>query len=245
MLIIISILASVLNHMLMNSELPLSKKKELLDHLLNFVTDNKIKLFEKVIQYRTRYLTVVLEDIYQSHNASAVLRTCDCFGIQDIHIIENKNKFDLNPDVALGSAKWLTLHKYKNPEYSTLEVYRNLKELGYRIIATTPHQNDCKLDNLKMDSKIALVFGTELNGLSEEAINHADEFVKIPMVGFTESFNLSVSAAIILHHLSEKLRSSEHHWQLEEQEVIDIKLSWLKNVVKSSDKIEERLFNKC
>ena len=226
----------------MTSELSFDKKKELLNHLLNFVSDNKIKLFEKLIQFRTRYITVVLEDIFQSHNASAVLRSCDCFGIQDVHIIENNNIFDINPDIALGSSKWLTLYKYESREYNTPGVYRKLKEKGYRIIATTPHRNDCNLENLKMDTKTALVFGGELNGLTKDAIDHADGFVKIPMVGFTESFNLSVSAAIILHHLSEKLRASEHQWQLNEEEKTDIKLMWLKNVVKSSEKIQERLF---
>ncbi len=226
----------------MNSDLSPDNKRKLLDHLLGFASDNKNNLFEKIIQYRTRYITVVLEDIYQSHNASAVLRTCDCFGIQDVHIIENNNKFEINPDVALGSTKWLNLFKYNNGETNTLHAFRRLKTQGYRIVATTPYKNDCNLEELSLDSKIALVFGTELNGLSEEAIKYADEFVKIPMYGFTESFNISVSAAIILHYLTEKLRASDQHWKLNEEEIIDVKLNWVKNVVKSSDMIEKRLF---
>jgi tRNA (guanosine-2'-O-)-methyltransferase len=216
------------------------RKKELLQYLLTFVSDNKNQLFEEVIRFRTRYITVVLENIYQSHNASAVLRTCDCFGIQDVHIIENNNPFDINPDIALGSSKWLTLNKYNSKECNTPYVYRQLRESGYKIVAATPHHSDCNLNDLKIDSKLALVFGTELNGLSEEAMNHADEFVKIPMYGFTESFNVSVSAAIILHYLTEKLRDSSYLWQLNDEEIIDIKLNWVKNVVKSSDQIEKR-----
>lgn len=226
----------------MNSDLSPDNKRKLLNHLLGFASENKNTLFEKIIQYRTRYITVVLEDIYQSHNASAVLRTCDCFGIQDVHIIENNNKFEINPDVALGSTKWLNLFKYNNDEKNTFDAFRKLKTLGYRIVATTPYKNDCNLEELNLDSKIALVFGTELNGLSEEAIKYADEFVKIPMYGFTESFNISVSAAIILHYLTEKLRASDQHWKLNEEEIIDVKLNWVKNVVKSSDMIEKRLF---
>jgi len=226
----------------MNSDLSPDNKRKLLDHLLGFASDNKNNLFEKIIQYRTRYITVVLEDIYQSHNASAVLRTCDCFGIQDVHIIENNNKFEINPDVALGSTKWLNLYKYNHGETNTLHAFRRLKTKGYRIVATTPYKNDCNLEELSLDSKIALVFGTELNGLSEEAIKYADEFVKIPMYGFTESFNISVSAAIILHYLTEKLRASDQNWKLNEEEIIDVKLNWVKNVVKSSDMIEKRLF---
>ena len=226
----------------MNSDLSPDNKRKLLDHLLGFASDNKNNLFEKVIRYRTRYITVVLEDLYQSHNASAVLRTCDCFGIQDVHIIESNNKFEINPDVALGSTKWLNLFKYNNDEANTLHAYRRLKTQGYRIVATTPYKNDCNLEELNLDSKIALVFGTELNGLSEEAIKYADEFVKIPMYGFTESFNISVSAAIILHYLTEKLRASDQSWKLNEEEIIDVKLNWVKNVVKSSGMIEKRLF---
>jgi tRNA (guanosine-2'-O-)-methyltransferase len=226
----------------MNKDLPLDKKKELMENLLGFVTDNKINLFDKIIRNRTRYITVVLEDIYQSHNASAVLRTCDCFGIQNVHVIQNTNKFEINQDVALGSAKWLNLYKYNSEETTIPEMFKQLKSDGYRIVATTPHKNDCLLDDLKLDSKIALVFGTELNGLSEEAIKNADEFVKIPMYGFTESFNISVSAAIILHHLTEKLRVSDRNWGLSEAEIIEIKLDWVKNVVKSSEMIQKRLF---
>jgi len=221
------------------ADLSLKNKEELLNHLLELISDNKRQLFENIIQYRTRHITVVLEDIFQPHNASAVLRTCDCFGIQDVHIIENKNEYEVNPDVALGSSKWLNLFKYNATENNTIDTFNALRKKGYRIVATTPHKNDCTLDELNLDSKVALVFGTELNGLTETAINNADEFVKIPMFGFTESFNISVSAAIILHHLSGKLRKSSVNWELTEMEKTDTKLNWVKNVVKRSDLVEQ------
>ena len=214
-------------------------KEKLLNHLIEFVSENKKQLFGKMIQYRTKHITVVLEDIFQPHNASAVLRTCDCFGIQDIHIIENKNEYEVNPDVALGSSKWLNLHKYNFSDNNTTEAFNSLRKKGYRIVATTPHENDCLLEELNLNSKIALVFGTELDGLSETAINNADEFVKIPMYGFTESFNISVSAAIILHHLTEKLRKYSLNWELTDMEKTEIKLNWVKNVVKKSDLLEK------
>lgn len=215
-------------------------KENLLSHLLEFISDNKKQLFEKIIQYRTKHITVVLEDIYQSQNASAVLRTCDCFGIQDVHIIENKHEYQINPDVALGSTKWLNLIKYNSKENNTLETFENLRKNGYRVVATTPHKNDCTLENLDFTSKFALVFGTELHGLSEIAIDNSDDFVKIPMYGFTESFNISVSAAIMLHYLTYKLRDSEIDWQLNEQEMTDIKLNWVRQVVKSSEQLERK-----
>ena len=226
------------------SKLSKSTKEKLLTYLLGFITENKRNKFENIINFRTRYLTVVLEDIYQPHNASAVLRTCDCFGIQDVHIIENKNKYDVNPDVALGSSKWLTLIKHNESEENTVETFNKLKKQGYKIVATSPHKDQFMLDELPLDQKTALVFGTELKGLSDVALENSDYFVKIPMYGFTESFNISVSAAISLHYLTEKLRKSEIHWQLPEDEILDIKLDWVRNVIKHSDLIEKDFFRK-
>ena len=139
---------------------------------------------------RTRYLTVVLEDIFQSQNASAVLRTCDCFGIQDVHIIENRNPYEINPDVELGSAKWLNMNRYNKSGHNTLEAFTELRKKGYKIIATSPHKNDLMIQDLPIEHKIALVFGSEREGLSDIALQNADAFVKIPMYGFTESFNI-------------------------------------------------------
>lgn len=215
------------------------KKAELLNHLSEFISENKNKLFNETIEKRTRHITVVLEDIFQPHNASAVLRSCDCFGIQDVHIIENNNSYEVNPDVALGSSKWLSLYKYNETDNNTLNTYDILRKKGYKIVATSPHKNDCLLEDLKIESKTALVFGTELRGLSETAINNADEYVKIPMYGFTESLNLSVSAAIILHHLTERLRGSNIPWQLSDIEKTEIKLSWTKSVIKRVELIEK------
>ncbi len=221
-----------------------SNKTELLNFLESFISENKKNLFNRIIEYRTRYITVVLEDIYQPHNASAVLRTCDCFGVQDVHIIENRNIYEVNPDVALGSSKWLTLEKYNTAKNNTVDTINKLKSKGYKIVATTPHKNDTPLSQLDLSKKTALLFGTELKGLSDIALENADAFVKIPMVGFTESFNISVSAAIILHQLTEKLRASDYKWQLTDKEKLDIRLDWVKNVLKNSDLVEEEFWTR-
>jgi tRNA (guanosine-2'-O-)-methyltransferase len=205
-----------------------AKKKQLLNYLLGFVSENKQQKFSEIIQHRTRHLTLVLEDIFQPHNASAVLRTCDCFGIQDVHIIEQKNHYQVNPDIALGSSKWLTLHTYSD----TPSTFKALRSKGYRIVATSPHKDDCLLSELPLDEKTALVFGTELEGLSEYSLANADAFVKIPMYGFTESFNISVSAAITLYQLSEKLRSQGINYHLNENELTEIQLGWAMSTVK-------------
>lgn len=215
-------------------------KQLLLNHLMEFVTERRKARFEDIIRHRTRYLTIVLEDIFQPHNASAVLRSCDCFGIQDVHIIENSNKYEVNPDVALGSSKWLTLHKHNQFENNTRNCLESLRYRGYRIVATTPHRDGCMIDELPLDQKTALVFGTELEGLTPLALEMSDAFVKIPMYGFTESFNISVSAALCLYHLSEKLRKSSIGWQLSEDEALEIMLSWARKTIRNADLIEKR-----
>lgn len=219
--------------------------QELIAYMEGFVSQRRAELFDEIVDRRTRYLTVVLEDIYQSQNASAVLRTSDCFGIQDVHIIENCNEYNINPDVALGSDKWLDMHKYNSLESNTLEAYARLREKGYRIVATTPHSKDVMLDDFDLSKgKSAFVFGTELKGLSEEAIAEADEYIKIPMYGFTESFNISVSAAIILSHLTTRLYKSEIKWQLSEVEKMELKLQWLRKSIKSSAQLERQFLSR-
>jgi len=219
--------------------------KELVQFLSQFVTESRASLFNNIIEERTRYITIGLEDIYQSQNASAVLRTSDCFGIQDIHIIENQNEYQINPDVTLGSSKWLSLNKYNQSENNTLAAINKLKKDGYRIVATTPHKDDVNLEDFDIEKgKFALFFGTELNGLSDLMINNADEYLKIPMYGFTESFNISVSAAIILHHLTSNLRKSTLDWQLSDNEKEQIKLDWLKQTIKMSSELIEEFLSK-
>lgn len=217
---------------------------ELRDYLFEFISENKKGLFESIIENRTRHITVVLENIYQPHNASAVLRSCDLFGVQDVHIIENSNEYTLSKEVAMGSSKWLTMRKHNEEEENTLACYDALRKKGYRIVATTPHTKDVMLDELPLDQKTALVFGTELTGLSDIAMENADAYVKIPMYGFTESFNISVSAALSLYQLTENLRKSDINWQLSEEEKIDIQIAWAMNVIKKSDLIVEDFLKK-
>jgi len=210
--------------------------KRIIDDLSNFVTEERFSQFNSVLNNRTRYITVAIEDIYQPYNASAILRTADCFGIQDINIIENNNKYDINPDVALGSYKWINLIKHNELENNTISAINYLREKGYRIVATTPHTNDVNLEDFDISKgKTALFFGTELLGLSDLMLKNADEFLKIPMYGFTESFNISVSASIILHHLTSKLHKTNIDWQLTENEKDTLMLKWLLTSIKRSD----------
>lgn len=219
-------------------------KTELLKYLSEVVTPERLVLYDKIIERRTNYITVVLEDIFQPQNASAVLRTCDCFGVQNVHVIENRNRFQVDTEVAMGSSKWITLNRYHKKKNNSLDAIHTLKKKGYRIVATSPHSNDTELPDFDISKgKTALVFGSELPGISEIITSEADEFLKIPMFGFTESFNISVSAAIILYQLIQKLHYSESvDWHLTEEEKIDLKLQWIRNSVKKSALIEKRFW---
>ena len=218
--------------------------KEFYDFLSGFLTENRKKLFSEIIQFRTRHFTVVLEDIYQPHNASAVLRSADLTGIQNVHIIENRNHYHVNPQVAMGSSKWLNLIHYNEKDDNTLDAYNALRSQGYKIVAATPHEGGKTLDEISIDNKLALVFGTELKGLSETAIDNADEYLRIPMYGFTESYNISVSAALVLFTLTEKLRKSDISWQLSQEEEQEILLEWTKRTVARSDVFEREYYQR-
>ena len=217
---------------------------QLVDYLSGFITDERNELFERILDQRTTYLTVVLENIYQPQNASAAMRSVDCFGLQDAHVIENSNSFEVDREVAMGATKWLNVKSYNKKEDNSLDAIRSLRQKGYRIVATTPHESDTNLEDFDLrKGKAAFVFGTELTGISEVVKNEADEFLKIPMYGFTESFNISVSAAVILHHLTWKLRNDpEIDWHLTPEERAAIKLEWLRRTIKSSDLIEEEYY---
>ena len=213
--------------------------QQLIDYLTTFVTENRKQKFDALIRHRTKHLTVVLEDIYQPHNAAAVLRSCDCFGVQDVHVIENQNKFEANPDVELGSAKWITLNKYNSKEENTTDCIKSLKQKGYKIVVTSPHKNDCSIEELDITHKSALFFGTEMRGATPVAFEQADAFVKIPMVGFTESLNISVSAAVTLYTLITRLKKSNVDWHLSKEEENAVRLQWLRNSIPKSGLIEK------
>jgi tRNA (guanosine-2'-O-)-methyltransferase len=219
------------------------EKRKLYEYLCCFISEERRAKFERYIEWRTRYVTIAVEDIYQPHNISAVIRSAECFGIQDLHVIENTNKFSPNPEVSLGSNKWLTLHHYRAGENNSLECIQALQKSGYRIVATTPHEKDKLISELDLaKGKVALFFGTELEGISKTVIDNADEFVKIPMFGFTESFNISVSTAICDYELTSRLRNSAIDWRLTEDEKTDILLEWARNSVQKHELLEKEYY---
>jgi len=218
-------------------------KKELISYLSSFVTEERVELFQTKIKERSRHLTVVLEDVFQSRNISAAMRSADCFGLQDIHIIENKNKFISDKTVSLGAGEWLSIFHHNKEKNNTKLCIENLKKQGYQIIATTPNNSDITLDEVDIENnKIAILLGTELTGLSNEALRLADKKMKIEMHGFTESLNISVSAAICCQNLSNKMRKYDINWKIDKSEEDEIILNWIRNTIKASAEIEQRFF---
>lgn len=211
---------------------------QFLEHLETFLTEHRLERFTNVVAGRTKHFTVATEDVYQLHNTSAVMRSCDVFGIQELNIIEETNTKSIDREIAMGAQKWVDLNRY----HSVTDCIKDIKAQGYQIVATTPHTDDCELYDFDVTKKSCFFFGRETEGLSEAVLKEADSFLKIPMVGFTESLNISVSAAIILQHATSKLKKTDIDWQLTEEEQLEKRLDWCKKTIKSYDKIAERFY---
>jgi len=206
--------------------------------LENILTDNRKSNFSKVLENRTKHFTVAVEDVFQMHNTSAVMRSCEVFGIQELNVIEQRFGKRIDKEIALGAQKWVDINRFD----SVSGCLSDLKSKGYQIIATTPHENDCMLEDFDITKPSALFFGTEKEGLSKEIMDNADGFLKIPMVGFTESLNISVSAAIVIQSLTNRLRRSDIDWKLSEEEILVKRLDWAKNSIKDIKRIEARYY---
>lgn len=217
-----------------NSPIPQSA---LIEQLEQFVTEPRKVRLQEVLANRTRHITVVLEDLFQTQNISAVMRSCECFGIQDAYIVENRNEFEIHKDISMGADKWLTLHKYPHSEHNMKQCIDDLHAKGYTVVATLPDERKTTIHDLPIERKTAFLFGTELTGLSEEAVQYADCSALIPMYGFTESFNISNSVAIILSHFAERLHHSDVKWALTPEERDDLYFEWLQKSVRDPEGI--------
>lgn len=207
-----------------------------LEYLETFISENRKEGFKRVLANRTKHFTVVCEDVYQLHNTSAVMRSCEVFGIQELNVVEQKFGKKIDKEIALGAEKWVDINRFSNIQ----DCIDDLKNSGYQIIATTPHENDCMLEDFDITKPSAIFFGTERHGLSDEVIQQADGYLKIPMVGFTESLNISVSAAIILQNISTRLRHSEINWKLTEAELLEKRIDWARKSIKDIDFITQK-----
>jgi tRNA (guanosine-2'-O-)-methyltransferase len=209
---------------------------KLLQYLEGYLTENRRQRFQSVLSQRTKHFTVAIEDVYQLHNTSAVIRSCDVFGVQEVNIIEEINSKRIDREIAMGAQKWVDLKRYNTVK----DCLKNLKQEGYQIVATSPHAEGCNLGAFDISKKSCFFFGRETEGLSQQVMDNADCFLKIPMVGFTESLNISVSAAIILQHVTSQLRQSDLNWHLSEAELIEKRFDWVKKTIKDYKAIVER-----
>lgn len=209
---------------------------ELFEYLQSYLTPRRRKLFKKVLAQRTRHFTVVTEDVYQLHNTSAVMRSCDVFGIQDLHVVEERLGKRVDREIAMGAQKWVDIHRHENVQ----TCIDSLREQGYQIVATTPHDDSLLLEDFNVSEKSAFFFGREKEGVSDEVLAQADKKLKIPMYGFTESLNISVSAAIILQSLVQRMRSAEVSWELTSDDKLALEMQWTQRCIKSMEQIKAR-----
>lgn len=212
---------------------------DLLDYLEDFLTESRKEKFLKILESRTNHFTIAMEDVYQLHNTSAVMRSCEVFGIQELNVVEQKFGKRIDTEIAMGAQKWVDINRFNSMQ----NCMDSLREKGYQIIATTPHNDSCMLHEFDITKRSAIFFGTERDGLSQEVIDQADGYLKIPMVGFTESLNISVSAAIIIQDITNRLRQSNLNWQLTAEEILQKRLTWTRNSIKDIKRIEERYFS--
>lgn len=211
-----------------------------IDYLSGFINAERRARLGEILKQRTRHITVVLEDIYQPQNASAVVRSCECLGIQELHVIENRNEYRLNPAVAQGASKWIDLIRHNQAQQdNTRSCITTLKQRGYRIIAMDPGPAGKTVEQLDTTTKLALCFGSEEPGLSATLQTLADETVRIPIHGFTRSYNLSVSAGISLYTLATTLRNSTVNWQLDEADAAALHIKWLAQSTSAGERLLE------
>jgi len=212
------------------------RDRDLLTYLQSFLTERRRTLFDKVLDQRTQHITVVTEDVYHLHNTSAVMRNCDVFGVQDLHVIEEVNYKTIDREIALGAQKWVNLHRH----HQTKDCMKKLKADGYRIVATSPHKSAHRLEDFDVTQKSAIFFGKEVEGLSDLVLEEADDFIYIPMCGFTESLNISVSAAIVLQQLTTKLRKSDITWKITGDARFHVEMKWTRQMLKKVEMYVER-----
>ena len=210
--------------------------QELLTYLEHFITEERKERFLQVISARTNHFTVAMEDVFQMHNTSAVVRTCEVFGVQQAHSIEGRFGKRLDAKIAMGAQKWVDVFRYND----TQSCIDDLRPQGYQIVATTPHKDAYFLNDFDISKKSAFFFGTEKEGLSEQVLSQADTYLKIPMVGFTESLNISVAVAIVLQQLTDKLRHSQVAWQLTDEERLNTLINWTKKSIRNVKDVLKR-----
>ena len=210
--------------------------QEIYDYLQQFLTDERLSKIKHFSKESSDFVLPVMEDVYQFRNAAAIVRSVEACGFHHVVALEEENVFNPNLKVTKGAETWVQVEKMPN----NLDSLKEIKSRGYRILAVSPEKNATMLPDYEVKEPIALVFGTELEGVSDEILDFADETLAIPMFGFTKSFNVSVAAAICMYELKQKLMKSGIEYQLFDEKLLELKIRWAKNSIKSSEQILER-----
>lgn len=189
-----------------------------------FITDDRKRKINGVLSYRINRIVLVLENIYDPHNVSAVIRTCDGLGFLDLYIVDPNKKIKYSSPITTGAEKWLNIFTYNEIG----KCYEDLRKKGYQIYASVLDKKAENLTDIDINKgKTAFVLGNEHSGLTEEAINGADGLFYIPMYGFVQSFNISVTAAMVLYWSREKLNMAGISGDLSDKEIEKYKIKWL------------------
>ncbi|MBV2224933.1 MAG: RNA methyltransferase [Cloacibacterium sp.] len=220
--------------------IPKNRLQETFDYLKQFLTDERLSKIEYFSQESSDFVLPVMEDVYQFRNAAAIVRSVEACGFHHVVALEEENVFNPNLKVTKGAETWVKVEKMPNNLYSLKEI----KNRGYKILAVSPENNATMLPDYKVKEPIALVFGTELEGVSDEILEFADETLAIPMYGFTKSFNVSVAAAICMYELKQKLMKSGIDYKLSEEKLLEMKIRWTVNSIRSGEELLERFLNR-
>ena len=209
-------------------------------YMESFLTDERREVLRRTLSSRTRYMTILTENTFHPQNASALVRHCEAFGVQELHTVETRCKFNPNVNIVRGTDKWVDITRHD----STADAIAALKGAGYRLVATTPHRESCTPETFDVErGPFCLVFGTEHAGVTDEIIEAADEYLRIPMCGMVESLNVSASAAILIYMLSQRMRLSPSiDWHLKEADEREMLFRWVMSSVRDAERILERQF---
>lgn len=210
------------------------------EYLKQFLTDERLSKIEFYAQESSDFVLPVMEDIFQFRNAAAIVRSVEACGFHKIVAMESENEFNPNLRVTKGAETWVEVEKMPHQ----LESLKKIKEKGYKILAVSPEKNAIMLPDYDLKEPVALVFGTEKEGVTEEILDFADETLAIPMYGFTKSFNVSVAAAICFYDLKQKLVKSDLDYKLSNEKLWELKVRWAKNSIKSGEEILQKFLKK-
>lgn len=205
------------------------------EFLKQFLTEDRLQKIENQSFESSNFILPVMENVYQFRNAAAIIRSVEACGFHKVVALEQENVFNPNLEVTKGAENWVEVQKMP----ANLDSVKKIKDRGYEIIAVSPEKNATMLPNFEIVKPVALFFGTEWKGVSEEIIDFSDQTLAIPMYGFTKSFNVSVAAAICMYELKQKLLYSEIPYKLSDEERLKLKIRWTVNSINRGDEIYE------